>query len=80
LKPQNYAQVTIDSSRSNAHFVARFLNSEFGKEIRDLSNSGTITPKLNKQTLKNLRVFIPDLQTQKAMLEIEARIVAEENT
>jgi hypothetical protein len=55
------------------------LNSEFGKEIRELNKSGFI-PKLNKQTLKCLRVFVPDLQTQKTMLEIEARIVAEQNT
>ena len=79
LKPQNYAQVAINPARSNARFVARFLNSEFGKEIRELSKSGFI-PKLNKQTLKGLRVFVPDLQTQKSMLEIEARIATEQNT
>jgi hypothetical protein len=79
LKPQNYAQVAIDLARSNARFVARFLNTEFGKEIRELNKSGFI-PKLNKQTLKGLRVFVPDLQTQKTMLEIEARIAAEQNT
>ena len=79
LKKQNYAQVVIAPARSNARFVARFLNSEFGKEIRELSKSGFI-PKLNKQILKDLRVFIPDLQTQKTMLEIEARITAEQNT
>jgi hypothetical protein len=80
IKPQNYAQVAIDPMRSNARFVAQFLNSEFGKEIRELKKSGTVIPKLNKQTLKDLRVFIPDLQTQKMMLEIEASIAAEQNT
>lgn len=79
LKPQNYAQVVINSERSNARFVAQFLNSEFGKEIREHSKTGFI-PKLNKQTLKSLRVFVPDLQAQRAMLEIEARITAEQNT
>ena len=79
LKPQNYAQVAIDPARSHARFVARFLNSEFGKEVRELSKSGFI-PKLNKQTLKGLHVFVPNLQTQKRMVEIEARIVTEQNT
>lgn len=79
LKPQNYAQVAIDPARSNASFVTRFLNSEFGKEIRELNKTGFI-PKLNKQTLKDLRIFVPDFQTQKTMLEIEARIAAEQNT
>jgi len=80
LKPQNYAQVAIDPTRSNARFVAGFLNSEFGKEIRELSKSGAVIPKLNKQSLKDLTVFVPDLPMQKTILEIEARIAAEQNT
>lgn len=80
LKKQNYAQVTIDSKRSSASFVARFLNSQFGKELREQSKSGTTIPKLNKSTLKELRIFVPDIETQKRMLEIEADIAAENNT
>jgi hypothetical protein len=80
LKRQNYAQVAIDPARSNAKFVARFLNSEFGREIREMNKSGAVIPKLNKQTLNNLRVFVPDLQTQKRMLELESRITSEQNT
>ena len=80
LKKQNYAHVVIDPVRSNARFVARFLNSDFGKELRQQSMTGAVIPKLNKQTLKELRVFVPDLQTQRRMLEIEARMTAEQNT
>lgn len=80
LKPQNYVQVAIDPARSNARFVAQFLNSELGKEIRRSHKSGTVIPKLSKQSLKKLRIFVPDLQTQKAMLDVEARIAVEENT
>lgn len=79
LKAQNYAQVVIDPSLSNAHFVAQFLNSEFGKELREQIKTGFI-PKLNKQTLRELRVFVPDLQTQWRMIEIETSITAEQNT
>ena len=79
LKAQNYAQVVIDPSRSDARFVARFLNSEFGKELRDQIKTGFI-PKLNKQTLRELRVFVPHLQTQRRMLELETRITTEHNT
>jgi len=79
LKVQNYAQVVIDPSRSNARFVAQFLNSEFGKELREQTKTGFI-PKLNMQTLRELRVFVPDLQTQRRMLEIETRITTEQNT
>lgn len=80
LKRQNYAQVVIDPNRSNAHFVARFLNAEFGKKSRDLNKAGTVIPKLNKQTLKEIDIIVPDLETQQKMMEIETRITAEENT
>jgi len=79
LKAQNYAQVVIDPLRSHATFIAQFLNSELGRKIREWGKSGTTIPKLNKQTLKGLQVFIPDLATQQKMLEIEARLSAEEN-
>ncbi|MEI7685479.1 MAG: hypothetical protein WCL32_10655, partial [Planctomycetota bacterium] len=79
MKPQNYAQVVIDPARSNARFVARFLNSEFGKKLREQNKSGVI-PKLNRQTLKKVRVFVPDLQTQRRVLQIENSITAEQNT
>jgi hypothetical protein len=70
----------IDPNRSDARFAARFLNSEFGKKMRDLNKSGTVIPKLNKRTLKVIDIFVPDLQTQKKMLEIETLIASEENT
>ena len=36
---------------TNARFVARFLNSDFGKELRQQSKTGAVIPKLSKQTL-----------------------------
>jgi len=80
LKKQNYAQVVIDPIRSNSSFVAQFLNSELGKELRDLNKTGAAIPKLNKQSLKEIPILVPDFQSQKEILDIGARIVAEQNT
>lgn len=80
LKAQNYAQVVIDPSISHATFIAQFLNSELGKKLREWGKSGATIPKLNSQTLKKLQIFIPDLATQRKMLDIEARLSAEENS
>lgn len=80
LKAQHYAQVIIDPSKSHATFIAQFLNCELGKKLREWGKSGSAIPKLNKQTLKRLQIFIPDLATQQKMLEIDARLSAEENT
>src|SRR5260370_39998377 len=44
-----------------------------------MSKAGMI-PKLNKQSVSQLRIFTPALRTQRTMLEIETRITAEQNT
>lgn len=79
LKAQNYAQVIIDPARSNARFVARFLNSDLGRRLREQNKSGII-PKLNKQTVQALRVFVPEPSTQQRMLAIEEKIAIEQTT
>jgi len=79
LKPHNYAQVAIDPTRSYASFVARFLNSEFGKKIREQTKLGNI-PRFNLMTLRELQVLVPDLETQRRILELDARILTEHNT
>ena len=80
LKRHNYAQVVVDQTRSDARFVARFLNSELGRSIREANKSGTTIRNLNTTGLKELQVFVPNLETQRKVLEIEARLVAEQNT
>ncbi len=80
LKRQNYAQVVVDSTRSDARFVARFLNSELGRAIREASKSGMTIPKLNTSGLKALQIFVPNLAIQKKILDIAAKLAAEQNT
>lgn len=80
LKMQNYAQVTINPTKSYAKFVAQFLNSELGKKTREWNKSGSVIPKLNKQTLNRLQILVPDIATQQQILEVEAQLSIEENT
>ncbi len=78
LKPQNYAQVIVDPAKSRSAFVAQYLNSEQGRSARSGLQAGVI-PKLNKSTLALVQVFVPALPAQEAMLELEARLNAEQN-
>jgi len=79
IKKQNYAQVLINPVKSNSRFVAQFLNSELGREIRDLYKTGDAIQKLNKKSLIEIPILVPDLQSQKIILDISSRIVAEQN-
>jgi hypothetical protein len=80
LKKQNYAQIVVDPKYSSARFVSRFLNSEFGRQVRQAKAIGAMIPKLNRETLGEIPVFVPDPRTQREILEIETQIAAEQNT
>jgi len=79
IKRRNYAQVIVDKTRSDARFVARFLNSELGRSIREAYKVGAYILKLNTAGVKELRVVVPNLKTQREILEMEARVEAEQN-
>jgi hypothetical protein len=80
LKLQNYVQVSIGPQRSNARFVARFLNSDLGRTSREMCMSGTAIRKLNSSGVQEVMVLVPDLKTQAEILETETRIEMERNT
>jgi len=79
MKYQNYAQIVIDPEKSKAQFVARFLNTALGKEVRALNQMGHI-PKLNTQSLKDIPIYIPNIYKQIDILEIDSRLQTEQNT
>jgi hypothetical protein len=79
LKPQHYAQVVLDPLRCRAAYLANFLNTEEGRAARTALQSGVVIPRLNKATLSEVVVFVPDLTVQDALLEFEGRLLAEHN-
>ncbi|MDQ8145422.1 MAG: hypothetical protein P3A27_05055 [Gemmatimonadota bacterium] len=79
LKAQNYAQVVIDPDVSSAAFVARFLNSDVGKELREQWKTGTIIRKLSAHTLRALPMYVVDRDAQVKLLALEADIAAQSN-
>ncbi len=69
-EPRNYLQVDIDPTKSNARFVAEFLNTELGRSIREKSRGGAISSILSNESLKTLRILVPPLDLQHRVLEI----------
>lgn len=78
-KHQYYCQIEIDTTKSNAQFVAKYLNSDLGIKIREWNKNGVI-PKLNKQTICSLPIFIPPMAKQHSILNVDAHISSNQNT
>ena len=81
MKPLNYAQVVIDPSKSMANFVKNFLNSSFGKEIREKPRQVMfmLGNKLYEKSLGEFLIFVPDLANQKTIIDTETNITKERN-
>jgi hypothetical protein len=67
MKPQNYAKVVLIDDTRTTDFIVKFLNSPLGKQIRQLAVTGTI-PKLNKSSISELAVFVPNASKQKQII------------
>jgi hypothetical protein len=73
IKPHNCIQVVLDTEVANAEYVAAFFNSPLGLAVREQITYGAI-PRLTKTSLKTAQLYLPDLQTQIATLEVQAEI------
>jgi hypothetical protein len=76
LKSQCYIQVAIDPLRSTPKYVSMFYNSDFGRWIREHAKSGFITV----NHIKRLPIFVPSIQIQSDILDLDKRISVEQNT
>lgn len=74
LKPHNYAQVVLDEGQVDARYAAGFLNSPDGMIVRESALSGVHIPKISKTSIQYMPVFLPDLDTSRAVLTIDTRL------
>lgn len=78
ITPQNYVQAVIDPLQSQAGFVASFLNSDVGREMRERMKSGVI-PRLNSSSIRALKILVPPLSEQTEILELDSQLWSAQN-
>lgn len=72
--PKNYFHIQLIEDKVNATFLANFFNSDVGKKIRESLEAGSVIPSINKSTLVECPVCIPDLKSQLKLVEIDNKI------
>ena len=73
IKPKNYYRIQLDEKKANAIYVANFFNTQVGKKIRESIEVGII-PQISKSQLSKCLLFLPDLQTQAELIEVDSKI------
>lgn len=68
IKHHNYLQVEITDKNILKEYIVLFLNSDYGKLLLSTVRTGNIIKNINKSSLESLEINIPDLDTQKQIL------------
>jgi len=74
LKYHNYIQLVIREEIALAEYIAFYLNSEMGKIYRENLTSGLIIPKINKGTIKESSIYLPNLEEQRNIIDVQKRV------
>lgn len=73
IKPQNYLQVVVDPEKASARYLAGFLSTALGELVRETATSGTTIPKISRGRAPDMPVYLPDLDVQREIVELEGR-------
>ncbi len=75
LEASEYIQIYLDSEKVFAPYFAAFLNSRLGLKIREGLFIGLKLPGITRASLESSTMYLPDLNTQKEVMRINADIV-----
>jgi hypothetical protein len=74
VKPNAVHRLPIDPSKANSRFLARLLNSPFGKHLRATAASGATIQRIRPEHLLSLELPLPDLAMQDRIARIDSDI------
>ena len=70
----NYAQIFLDPDKAVAGYVANFFNTSLGQRLRESLFMGSSVPRITKPQLERAPIYLPDLETQTEIMEIQTVI------
>ena len=72
LKVQNYCQVVFNKNEIINTYAQTYFNSNIGKKFIELPKTNkSLIPKLSKKDILDLKISLPDLETQKFISETD---------
>lgn len=74
LKPHNYVQILVDPTKAEALYIAKFFNSKLGQMVREQGLTGNFILKLNKQSINELDIYLPQKNIRIDTIETDTSI------
>ncbi len=74
IKPKNYFQIGLNPDKVNSTFLSNYFNTPLGELSIESLKVGTVISNLTKSQLLKVNVYIPNLETQLNIVEINNKI------
>lgn len=74
VKPKAVYRLAVDPAKANPRFLARLLNSPYGRQLRAGIASGATIQRVSANTLLALEVRLPDAATQARIARIDSDV------
>jgi len=74
LNPDNYIQIVLKPEEISSEYVCGFFNNYLGHRTREQISIGSGTQRISKSNLLNSKIFIPNIQIQKEILDVVSKI------
>jgi len=79
IKPQNYFQIVLNKNVVGAKYLAQFFNTFLGKKLRKSIETGTVIRHISKKDLIKLKLPLPDIKTQEAIVIVKIKLIHLQN-
>lgn len=70
----DFVAIALDPTKADARMVAAFLESEFGRELREARASGAAIQRLRFDELTTLPLWLPKIEDQRRIVALDQRI------
>ena len=74
IKSKNYYQIVLNSKYAIAEYLVLFFNTDVGRSIIELIETGTVIPNKKQSDLESLGIPLPDLETQKEIINLNHKL------
>ena len=74
IKSKNYYQIVLNSKYAIAEYLVLFFNTDVGRSIIELIETGTVIPNKKRSDLESLGIPLPDLETQKEIINLNHKL------
>lgn len=66
-----YAQLLVDEMKCTPHYLASFFNTPLGRACRESLQTGSVVPRITKEALLSVPVYLPDMETQRDVVNLD---------